>query len=93
MTVRKELIGILQRDKMTIREMALHFRTTTEEIAEDLRHIGKSIYPRMELRMETPMCKNCGFVFKGRSKLKPPSKCPECRGMKISEPRFWIRNQ
>jgi predicted Zn-ribbon and HTH transcriptional regulator len=90
MTVRKDLIELLQENRMTIREMALHFRVTTEEIAIDLRYVGRSIYPQMELRMEIPRCRDCGFEFKERSKLTRPTKCPECRGMKITEPVFWI---
>jgi predicted Zn-ribbon and HTH transcriptional regulator len=75
---------------MTIREIALHFRITTEEVATGLLHIGRSIYPKQELKMEIPMCKTCGFQFKERTKLKPPTKCPRCRKEAITEPRFWI---
>lgn len=91
MTVRKELIEILSKEKMTIREMALHFHITTEEVAVDLRHIAKSIYPKQELKMELPVCKTCGFEFKERTKLRPPSKCPRCKKEAITEPRFWIK--
>jgi predicted Zn-ribbon and HTH transcriptional regulator len=89
MTVRKAIIELLQENRMTVRELAIHFRVPTEDIATDLKHIAKSVLPQ-ELRMEIPACKECGFVFKERSKLKPPSKCPQCKGMKITEPKFWI---
>jgi predicted Zn-ribbon and HTH transcriptional regulator len=93
MTVRKEIIDRLKENKMSIREIALHYHITTEEVATDLMHIGKSIYPRQELRMEIPVCRTCGFQFKERAKLKPPSKCPKCRHEKITEPKFWIEEQ
>lgn len=93
MTIRKELVELLSQGRMTIREIALRYHITTEDVATDLLHIGKSIYPKQELKMEAPVCKSCGFLFKERTKLRPPSKCPKCKREKISEPRFWIEEQ
>ena len=92
MTIRRELIEMLQERPMTIRELALHFRVMTDDIASDLRHIAKSIRPEMELRMEIPVCRSCGYEFRERTKLRTPSKCPECRHEKITEPKFWIQD-
>lgn len=93
MTIRKEIIQLLEKNRMSIRELSLHFRITTEDAATDLRHIAKSIYPNLQLRMEIPVCKACGFEFKDRTKLRPPTKCPKCRHEKITEPKFWIEGQ
>ncbi|MFH1510898.1 MAG: transcriptional regulator [Candidatus Woesearchaeota archaeon] len=93
MTTRKEMIELLGKNRMSIRELALYFRITTDEAAIDLRHIAKSIYPKQQLKMELPLCKSCGFEFKDRTKLRPPTKCPKCRHEKITEPKFWIEGQ
>jgi predicted Zn-ribbon and HTH transcriptional regulator len=93
MTIRQEIISLLTERRMTVRELAIHFHVPTDDIAEDLLHIGKSIYPKLELKMAIPVCKRCGFQFKERSKLRPPSKCPRCKHEKITEPRFWIEAQ
>jgi hypothetical protein len=93
MTVRKEIIELLSKEKMSIRELALYFRITTDEAADDLLHVARSIYPKQELKMDISICKKCGFMFKERTKLKPPSKCPKCRHEKITEPKFWIEWQ
>jgi len=90
MTVRKHIIEALKEKKMTLREIALAFKITVKDAGIDLQHIGKSIYPQMELKMEIPLCRSCGFKYMDRSKITRPSKCPKCKKEDITEPRFWI---
>mgnify|MGYP000073555243 CR=1 FL=1 len=65
-----------------------------KEIYNDLKHVGKTLYRetggRETLVMIPPQCLNCGYVFKDRSKVKRPSKCPRCRSERISQPSFMI---
>ncbi len=44
------------------------------------------------LRIDPAACRACGFVFKERisKHLHAPSRCPQCRSERISEPRFRI---
>ena len=90
MTVRKEMIDVLQERKMSLRELAVHFRSTPKEITDGLLHVAKSIQPEMELRMEIPLCRTCGFLYKDRTKITRPSRCPKCKKEDITEPKFWI---
>ena len=60
---------------------------------EDLRHVEKSLRRGSErLRIDPAGCRACGFVFRERvsKHLHAPSRCPQCRSERISEPRFRI---
>jgi len=35
-------------------------------------------------------CRECGFVFRKRDRLKAPSRCPVCKGKAISDPSFRV---
>ncbi|MFH0979010.1 MAG: transcriptional regulator [Candidatus Woesearchaeota archaeon] len=90
MTVRKGMIELLQEKRMTLRELAIQFKSTMKDTGKDLVHIAKSIQPEMELKMEIPVCRHCGYIYKERTRITRPSRCPKCKMEDITEPRFWI---
>jgi len=90
MTRRKDIIVLLSNQSMTARELAEWFRADARDILIDLEHIAQSVRPG-KLIMEPSNCKQCGFVFKKREKHKRPSKCPECKAEKITEPVFSVK--
>lgn len=87
-TRREEIISLLKDDKWSAQELANFFKVELWEITEDLKHVGKTVYPK--LKMKPALCKQCGFVFKDRGKIKKPSKCPKCKHESIEAPMFWI---
>jgi len=90
MTRRQDIIQLLATQRYSAQQLTSHFAAEMGEVVEDLQHIGRSIYPN--LKRTHPECKHCGFVFKERSKLKTPSKCPECKGQSIVPSLFYIEN-
>src|SRR3989442_5333557 len=62
------------------------------KVEEHLAHIVKSVAGARQgrFRMEPAGCQDCGFVFRGRTRLTRPSRCPKCRSEAILEPRFGI---
>ena len=90
MTRREEIIEILKKQEISAQELANMFRVIVKEIEEDLQHIAKSVRPDFELVMYPAACKNCGFVFKERSRIKKPSRCPKCKKEAIEFPKFRI---
>jgi predicted Zn-ribbon and HTH transcriptional regulator len=62
----------------------------------------KDVYPHLEHIQQTfrhekkrldiipSVCKGCGFVFRKRTRLTKPGKCPVCRGSAIEEPRYSL---
>ncbi|MBI2129987.1 transcriptional regulator [Candidatus Woesearchaeota archaeon] len=90
MTRREEIEKLLSEKAHSVQDLANYFRVTAKEIQEDLSHVAFSIKPR-KLKLDPAYCKSCGFVFKERSKISRPSKCPKCRKEWIEEARFSIK--
>ena len=88
-TPREALRALLLEQTCTLREASQTLRISEQEVAEHLEHLERSARARGErLVQEPPRCLSCGFAFEGRSRAKRPGKCPECRGRRISQPRF-----
>lgn len=61
-------------------------------ILEDLHHIALTLKRAGgKLLMSPPTCLSCGFVFKGLKKPKMPSRCPNCKNERITQPLFQIK--
>jgi len=93
MTRRQEISEMLRHRTLTVKEIADEFMTIPEEIVEDLNHIKDTVRPQEELKYTDPLCNNCGFLFKERKKLKPPSKCPACKSHDIKSPKYFVRKR
>ena len=90
MTRRQDVIKLLEEGKYSAQQLSNQLVCDMWEIVEDLKHIGKSVYPR--LRRTHPLCKQCGFEFKERSKIKAPGKCPHCKNHSIIPSMFYIES-
>ena len=91
-TVRKEIISLLQKQALLIREISGYVRISEKEVYAHLDHIKKSIVKdKLKLIVDPAVCKKCGFAFKKRERFKKPGKCPLCYGEFIEEPFFSIR--
>lgn len=77
-TRREQIYDLLKEREWTAQELANHFKIELSEIIDDLEHLKKSIKPR-KIVVKPAYCKYCGFLFKERSRIKAPSKCPKCR--------------
>ena len=82
---------ILRAESLSLNDLADMFEVDIKEILEDISHIEKSIRPKEKLIMTPAQCQKCKFTFKDRRKFKKPSKCPQCKGMRIREPEFLIQ--
>ena len=93
MTRREEIYEILKKEKRSAQELANIFQVELKWIVEDLQHIAKSVRPTFELRMIPARCQKCDFIFKERSKIKAPTKCPKCKSEWIQPPLFFIEKK
>lgn len=89
MTRRKEIIEILKKEPKSAQELANYYRIEMFEIIDDLEHIKKTVKPQ-NFKIYPAQCMYCGFVFKERSKIKSPTKCPKCRNERIQAMKFRI---
>ena len=88
---RKDLIDMLLNNPMTVTQVARIVDEPPSRIADDLKHLFRSLkHTEYKAVVEPARCRGCGFEFSA-DKLTKPSKCPECRGTWIFEPRIEIQ--
>lgn len=90
MTRREEIIALLSKGELSAQQISNQFKVELKEILEDLGHIKISIRPK-KLISKPAFCKYCSFIFKERSKVKKPSKCPKCKSEWIQPQLFSIK--
>jgi transcriptional regulator len=90
-TVRSALRQVLREGLLTARELSARVGIGEKEVFGHLEHLARSLRHSSErLRVEPAQCLACGFVFKERTRLAKPSKCPVCRSQRMDPPRFVI---
>ncbi|MBW3014761.1 transcriptional regulator [Candidatus Woesearchaeota archaeon] len=89
LTEREQIKELLKKEKYSIQQLANMFRVEVHRIEEDLQHIEKSIKPK-KLKRDPAFCKHCGFVFRERSKINVPSRCPKCKSEWVQGAVYWI---
>ena len=91
-TIRQQIMQAITGARCSARDLAHQIGIPEREVEDHLRHIGKSVARDRHVRLllEPSVCQDCGFVFRGRTRLTRPSRCPQCRSEAISPPRFWI---
>ena len=83
---RKDLIDLLLNNPTSVHEIARLLDLTPKDVADDLRHLARSLrHSDYQLRVTPARCRKCGFTF-SPDKITKPGKCPACRGTWISEP-------
>jgi len=82
---------LLESGEWSLTDLKHRFHCSYPEVIEDIEHIKRTIKQTKRMIMIPAKCGLCDFVFKERSKVKPPTKCPECKREKIEEPKFVIK--
>jgi predicted Zn-ribbon and HTH transcriptional regulator len=74
------------------RQLAELVGVPERQVEDHLTHITKSVARDRTRRfvLEPSRCRDCGFVFRDRTRLTRPSRCPRCRSEAISSPRYGI---
>lgn len=91
-TVRREIMEVLEGfGPMSARELSAEVSLREKDVYGHLEHIRISIgRSNKRLKITPAVCRKCGFVFTGRTRLTRPGKCPGCRGTAIDAPLFSI---
>ncbi len=92
LTVRQQIVQAITGMRRSARDLAHSLGIPERQVEEHLAHIVKSVAGSRQgrFRMEPASCQDCGYVFRGRTRLTRPSRCPKCRSEAILEPRFGI---
>lgn len=90
-TLRQSIIFLLKDQELTAKEISQAVGIREKEVYEHLVHIARSKIPEGKFSVQPSVCRKCGFVFKKRDRLTPPSRCFLCRGESITPPSYTIR--
>jgi hypothetical protein len=72
--LRKDLIVLLRNGSMDLVDITSHLRVSQKDVADDLRHLIKSLKHANDLLVITPAhCHKCDFEF-NKDKLHKPGK-------------------
>jgi predicted Zn-ribbon and HTH transcriptional regulator len=78
-TRRQEIRALLTERAWTLDELASRYLVPRRLIINDLEHIARSVAPRQRIEIVPPVCTECGFRFKDRTRFSDPSRCPRCK--------------
>jgi len=91
--LRKDLIDLLLDTPMSLNDVRRHVKAPTKTIENDLFHLFKSLkHTEYQEEIIPAKCRKCDFTF-SREKVSKPSRCPECKGTWLFEPRISIRER
>jgi predicted Zn-ribbon and HTH transcriptional regulator len=90
-TIRQSLMALLENGPATALDLSGLAGIPEKDVYAHLEHIRKACQRHgKQLKVDPPRCRDCGFIFAKRDRLKKPGKCPRCRGSFITAPVFSI---
>ncbi len=91
-TARQRMIELLTGARLSSHQLAQMLGLPERQVEEHLTHVVMTVARDRSRRfvLEPASCPDCGFVFRDRTKLTRPSRCPRCRGEGITAPRYGI---
>jgi predicted Zn-ribbon and HTH transcriptional regulator len=88
---RKDLIGLLENNSLTVAEIAELQQIKLKDAEDDLQHLLKSLkHLDYKAHIEPACCQDCGFKFK-KEKILRPGRCPLCKSTSVTEPIISIK--
>ena len=91
-TPRQRIIDVITGTRLSSRQLAQILGIRKRQVEEHLIHVVKTIARDKTRRfiLDPAFCQDCDFVFRDRSRLTSPSRCPHCRSEAITAPRYGI---
>ena len=91
-TPRQRIIDLITDTRLSSHQLAQMLGIPERQVEEHLVHVVKTVArdPSRRFILEPSVCPDCGFLFRDRTKLTRPSRCPKCRGEGITAPRYGI---
>ena len=91
-TVRQQIIELLSREEMGVRDLSQLLGLPEKEVYEHLAHIARTAQGGLgkKLVIRPYRCLLCGYVFKERSRLSRPGRCPRCKKGHLQNATFRI---
>jgi len=91
MTIRRQIIEALKEENLSALDISQLIGIREREVYDHLGHIQRTISSQKEnFKMTPPRCLKCGYHFMQRSRLTKPSRCPQCKGTRLTRPTYRI---
>ena len=92
LTIRQLIMQSITGTLYSSRQLAELVGVPERQVEDHLTHVAKSVARDRTRRfvLDPSRCRDCGFVFRERTRLTCPSRCPRCRSEAISPPRYGI---
>lgn len=90
-TVRQALVHVLREAgrPLSAVELSAAVGVPERDVFEHLEHVRRSLGAGFS--MTPAACRACGFVFRERSRVSRPGRCPACRSERVSPPLFEVK--
>ncbi len=91
-TPRQRIIDLIAGARLSSYQLAQLLGLSERQIDEHLIHVVKTVARDKTRRftLDPARCQHCDFVFRDRSRLTSPSRCPHCRSEAIKAPLYGI---
>lgn len=91
-TPRQRIIDLITGTRLSSYQLAQMLGIRERQVEEHLAHVVKTMARDKARRfiLDPACCQDCGFVFRDRTRLTSPSRCPKCRSESIAVPRYGI---
>ena len=91
-TPRQRIIELITGTRLSSYQLAQMLGIPERQVEGHLTHVVKTIAHDKTRRfiLNPARCQDCDFVFRDRSRLTSPSRCPQCRSEAIAAPRYGI---
>jgi len=92
LTIRQHIIEALRVTRYSSKDLAAFLGISERHVEEHLLHVARTVArePGVRFILEPAACEECGYVFRRRSRVTRPGRCPCCRSERISAPRYGI---
>jgi hypothetical protein len=89
-TIRQQILFALRGGLLTAKELSKAVGIREPEVLAHLPHVARSLGRPARFVVEPSACLDCGFVFRKRTRLKTPGKCPVCKSEGVTETRYGV---
>jgi transcriptional regulator len=91
-TARQRMVEFLTGSRLSSYQLAQLLGISERQVEDHLVHVVKTVARHRGTRfvLEPSSCQTCGFLFRDRTRLTRPSRCPRCRSESITTPRYGI---
>jgi predicted Zn-ribbon and HTH transcriptional regulator len=92
LTIRQQIVQLITGTLRPARQLAELIGIPERQIEDHLTHVVRSLAHDRTRRfvLDPSECQDCRFVFRERTRLTRPSRCPRCRSEAITAPRYGI---